>query len=64
VTLHMRVEHDGRVQNLELTGKSGSGWLDLGALSVFRGAYLPPLPPDMPEKQIPFEVTVHYVIVR
>ena len=64
VTLDMRVDHDGRVRDLELTGKSGSGWLDLGALSVFRGAFLPPLPPDMPEAQIPFEVTVHYIIVR
>jgi|SRR5271165_7507824 len=64
VTLHMHVDHDGRVEDLELTGKSGSAWLDLGALSVFRGAYLPPLPPDMPEAQIPFEVTVHYIIIR
>ena len=64
VTLHMRVDHDGRVEDLELTAKSGSGWLDLGALSVFRGAYLPPLPSDMRDAQIPFEVTVHYIIVR
>jgi periplasmic protein TonB len=64
VTLHMRVDRDGRVEALELTGKSGSRWLDLGALSVFRDAHLPPLPPDMPDAQIPFEATVHYIIVR
>jgi TonB family protein len=63
VTMHMRVDQDGRVEALELTGKSGSQWLDLGALSVFRGAHLPPLPSDMNQAQIPFEVTVHYIIV-
>jgi protein TonB len=64
VTLHMQVDPDGRVEALELTGKSGSQWLDLGALSVFRDAHLPPLPSDMPPKPIPFEVTVHYVLIR
>ncbi len=64
VTLHMRVDHDGRVEALELTGKSGSQWLDLGALSVFRDAHLPPLPDDMPEAQIPFQATVHYILIR
>ena len=63
VTMHMRVDQDGRVEALELTGKSGSQWLDLGALSVFRNAHLPPLPSDMNQAQIPFEVTVHYIIV-
>jgi TonB family protein len=60
----MRVDHNGRVSQLELASKSGSQWLDLGALSIFRDAYLPPLPPDMPEQQIPFHVTIHFVIVR
>jgi protein TonB len=64
VTLHMHVDHDGRVTQLELIGKSGSQWLDLGALSIFRDAYLPPLPSDMPEAQIPFHVTIHFIIVR
>ena len=64
VTLHMHVDHDGRVSALELIGRSGSQWLDMGALSIFRDAHLPPLPPDMPEAQIPFHVTIHYLIVR
>jgi len=64
VTLHMRIDHDGRVESLELTGKSGSMWLDLGAQSVFRDAHLPPLPDEMPEAQIPFEATVHYILIR
>jgi periplasmic protein TonB len=63
VTLHMKVDPDGRVEGLELTGKSGSQWLDLAALSVFRDATLPPLPSDMPATPIPFEVTVHYVLI-
>ena len=64
VTLHMQVDPDGRVEALQLTGKSGSQWLDLAAQSVFRNANLPPLPSDMPPKPIPFEVTVHYVLIR
>jgi protein TonB len=64
VTLHMRVDHDGRVEALELVGRSGSQWLDLGGLSIFRDAHLPPLPEDMPEAQIPFHVTIHYIIIR
>jgi periplasmic protein TonB len=64
VTLHMRVDRDGRVEGLELISRSGSQWLDMAALSVFRDANLPPLPPDMPEAQIPFHVTIHYVIIR
>jgi protein TonB len=63
VTLHMRVDPDGRVEALELTGKSGSQWLDLAAQSVFRDATLPPLPPDMPQTPIPFQVTVHYILI-
>jgi TonB family protein len=64
VTLHMQVDPDGRVEALRLTGKSGSQWLDLAAQSVFRDATLPPLPSDMPPTPIPFEVTVHYVLIR
>lgn len=64
VTLHMRVNRDGKVENLELITKSGSQWLDMGALATFRDAHLPPLPADMPEDQIPFHVTIHYIIVR
>ena len=64
VMLHMRVDHDGRVEALELIGWPGPQWLDLGGLSIFRDAHLPPLPQDMPEAQIPFHVTIHYVIVR
>ncbi|HTB45063.1 MAG TPA: TonB family protein [Acetobacteraceae bacterium] len=64
VTLHMRVDRDGHVTHLELVSKSGSQWLDLGALAIFRDAYLPPLPPGTSEAQIPFHVTIHFVIVR
>lgn len=64
VTLHMRVDQNGHVSQLELVSKSGSRWLDLGALAIFRDAYLPPLPPGTPEVPIPFHVTIHFVIVR
>jgi protein TonB len=60
----MRVDRDGRVERLQLIGRSGSQWLDMAALSVFRDAYLPPLPQDMKENQIPFHLTIHYVIIH
>ena len=64
VTLHMRVDRDGRVEKLELIGRSGSQWLDMGGMSIFRDAHLPPLTPDMPQAQIPFQVTIHYIIIH
>ena len=66
VTLHMKVDRDGKVEDLELIAKSGSQWLDMGALSTFRDQHLPPLPPDMPENQIPFHVydPLHHRKVR
>ena len=33
---------DGRVRSVELDRKSGSIWLDMALLSMFRDAHLPP----------------------
>ena len=47
VVLRLVVGRNGRVEAVDVEQKSGSPWLDLGALAVFRDAKLPPLPPDV-----------------
>ncbi len=61
--LRLVVGRDGRVHAVDVEQKSGSSWLDLGALAVFRDAKLPPLPPDVTDPDITVQFT-HYVIIR
>lgn len=62
-TAMVRVEAnpDGRVTAVELRGKSGSQWLDMALLSMFRDAHLPPLHENEP---ITFDFTMHYILIR
>lgn len=64
VMLRLVVARDGRVQAVDIQQKSGSPWLDLGALAVFRNAKLPPLPPDVRDPDVTVDFTIHYVIIR
>jgi TonB family protein len=64
VTLRLVVAQDGRVKAVDVEQKSGSPWLDLGALAVFRDAKLPPLPPDVRDPTVTVDFTIHYVILR
>ena len=64
VVLHLVVGQNGRVQAIDVQERSGSPWLDMGALAVFRDAMLPPLPPDVRDPNITVNFTIHYVIVR
>lgn len=61
--VHVVVEPNGRVKMVELIGKSGSMWLDLALLSLFRDRHIPPLPPGEKDT-IEFNFTMHYVIIR
>ncbi|HEY8290239.1 MAG TPA: TonB family protein [Acetobacteraceae bacterium] len=63
VTVQVVAGPDGRVRSVELDEKSGSIWLDMALLSMFRDAHLPPLPPDEREP-ITFRFTMHYVLLR
>lgn len=56
-------EPNGRVKMVELTGKSGSMWLDLALLALFRDQHIPPLPYGTTEP-IDFNFTMHYVLIR
>lgn len=64
VRLHLKVERDGTVTEVQLQGRSGSQWLDMGAVSIFRGAHLPPFPPGTPENQGDVYLTINFVLVR
>ncbi len=62
LSLHLMVNHDGRVAAARLTMQSGSVWLDQGALALFRDARLPALPPQTEKPQIPVDLTIHYIL--
>ena len=62
VVISIDVSRPGHVEALDLEGRSGSKYLDMAAQSVFRGAHLPPLPPDTPEEQITVELTIQYIL--
>jgi periplasmic protein TonB len=64
VMLRLVVARDGRVEAVDVEQKSGSQWLDLGALAVFRDAKLPPLPPDVRDPNVTVDFTIHYVIIH
>jgi protein TonB len=62
LSLHLMVNHDGRVAAARLTMQSGSVWLDQGALALFRDARLPALPPQTEKPQIPVDLTIRYIL--
>jgi protein TonB len=61
--VHVLAAPDGRVKSVELIGKSGSMWLDLALLSLFRDQHIPPYPGGGGEP-IEFNFTMHYVLIR
>ena len=64
VTLRLNVAKSGRVQDIDVEQRSGSPWLDLAALAVFRNAQLPPLPRDVTDPDVTLSFTIHYMILR
>lgn len=63
VTLDLVIRRDGKVQSAVLAERSGSQWLDMAALGVFRDARLPELPSDA-AATVPIHLTIHYLIVH
>jgi len=64
VTLRLVVAQSGRVEAVDVDQRSGSPWLDMGALAIFRDAKLPPLPQDVRDPNVTVDFTIHYEIVR
>ncbi len=62
VTVGVVVRHDGKVESVRIEDRSGSQWLDMASVAVFRDATLPPLPPDVTASSVPLHFTIHYII--
>lgn len=56
------VRRDGTVRSVELETRSGSQWLDLALLALFRGAHLPPFPENARDDETTFSFTMHYIL--
>ena len=63
VKVHVIAEPNGRVREVELIGKSGSMWLDMALVALFRDQHIPPLPRGEHEP-IEFDFTMHYILLR
>ena len=61
VVVDFVVAKDGAVSGLRLVSSSGHPLLDMATLSMFRGARLPPLPPQNGAR-LPVRFTMHYII--
>lgn len=62
VTLRFTVESSGLVTSVAAVRGSGSERLDTAAVSMLRGATLPPFDPTMPEQELTATVQVRYAL--
>jgi periplasmic protein TonB len=62
VTVHVVANPNGHVTSVEMKWRSGSQWLDMALMGLFRDADLPPLH-DATEP-ITFNFTMHYILIR
>jgi periplasmic protein TonB len=64
VQLHVVVDRYGTVKSVEMESQSGSQWIDMAALGLFRGAHLPPFPQSTPEGQADLHLTLQYILIH
>ena len=64
VQVELTVNRYGKVETVNVIGKSGSAFLDMSAVSVWRGAQLAPLPAEVAGDRITFAITIHYILIR
>ncbi len=62
VTVQVIANPNGHVASVEMRSRSGSQWLDLALLALFRDANLPPLLGE--SEPITFNFTMHYILIR
>lgn len=62
-SVHVILDRSGHVFKVFETGSSTEA-LDASTIGMFQGAQLPPVPPDMKDKYINFDVTVNYILIR
>jgi TonB family protein len=61
VMVQVVAQPNGRVTSVEMVQRSGSRWLDMALMALFRDANLPPLHSD---EGITFNFTMHYILIR
>ena len=64
VEIHMVITRDGRVESVEVISSSGSHWIDMAGVSVFRNAKLRPFPLSTPEPRADVYAFLHYILIR
>jgi TonB family protein len=62
VTVQVVADPNGRVSSVEMKSRSGSQWLDMALMGLFRDAKLPPLHDET--EPITFNFTMHYILIR
>ena len=60
----LKINRYGRVESVELVGRSGSMWLDLAIQSLFRGRTVPPFPQGTKEDEATIDQTIQYILRR
>lgn len=61
--VHVIAKSDGTVKEVELIRKSGSMWLDIALVALFRDAHIPPFPAGGDEP-LEFNFLMHYMLIR
>ncbi len=62
VTVQVVANPNGHVTSVQMKSRSGSQWLDMALLGLFRDANLPPLHDET--EPITFNFTMHYILIR
>ena len=62
VTVQVVANPNGHVTSVEMRSRSGSQWLDMALMGLFRDANLPPLHGE--SESITFNFTMHYILIR
>ena len=62
VTVQVVANPNGHVSSVEMRSRSGSRWLDMALMGLFRDANLPPLHDET--EPITFNFTMHYILIR
>ncbi|MCQ4162565.1 TonB family protein, partial [Roseomonas sp. GC11] len=63
VVLRLTVARDGRILEAQIISRSGSRWLDAGAMSLFRDQIGPAFPYGMEGESTTLNFTIHYNII-
>ena len=62
--LRLVLDRSGHVRSVELELRSGSQFLDLGSLAMFRDAHLPPFPVSVSDNEATLHLTINFIIMH